>query len=58
MRASIGILVLILVGFAFGAWDILVRQAEGGWVHNAVFPLLLIAVLAGLYWRARKENED
>jgi membrane protein implicated in regulation of membrane protease activity len=58
MRPYAVVIVLALVAVALGAVELLVGERTDAWWLQAVLPALLIVVLAGLYWRARKENEE
>jgi len=47
---------LALVAFALGIWDILVQREGGDWLMQILLPVLLIIVLAGLHAQARRQR--
>lgn len=47
---------LALVAFALGIWDILVQREGGDWLMQILLPVLLIFVLAGLHAQAKRER--
>lgn len=47
---------LALVAFALGIWDILVQREGGDWLMQILLPVLLIIVLAGLHAQAKRER--
>ena len=48
--------VLALMAFALGIWDILVQSEGGDWLLQILLPVLLIMVLAGLHAQARRQR--
>ena len=47
---------LALVAFGLGIWDILVQREGGDWLMQILLPVLLIIVLAGLHAQARRQR--
>ncbi len=49
-------LVLALVAFALGMWDMFIEREGDGSFMQVILPVLLIVVFIGLYARARGER--
>lgn len=58
MRPYTVVIVLALVAVALGAAELFVQDRTDAWWLQAILPVLLIVVLAGLYHRARRDRED
>lgn len=57
MRPYTVVIVLALVAVALGSAELLIQDRTDAWWLQAVLPVLLILVLAGLYHRARKQGD-
>jgi membrane protein implicated in regulation of membrane protease activity len=57
MRPYTVVIVLALVAVALGSAELFIRDQTDAWWLQAVIPVLLIVVLAGLYHRARREGD-
>lgn len=57
MRPYTVVVVLALVAVALGSAELIIEDQAEAWWLQAVLPVLLIVVLAGLYHRARKEGD-
>jgi hypothetical protein len=53
MRLYTVLISIALVAVALGAWELVVQRQTDAWWVQAILPVLLIVVLAGLYHRAR-----
>ena len=57
MRLYRVVIVLGLAAVALGAWELFVQRQTDVWWAQTLLPVLLVAVFAGLYARARKEDD-
>jgi uncharacterized membrane protein (DUF485 family) len=56
LRFYLVVILLALIAFAVGVWDVMIEREGGGWLIQISVAVVLIVILAGLYSRARRER--
>ena len=52
------VMLLALLAFVLGLWDIMIEREGGGWLIQIILPVILIIVLAGLHSQAKRERDN
>ena len=50
------VILLALIAFGLGVWDIMIEREGGGWLMQIIMPVVLIIVLAGLHSQAKQQR--
>ena len=50
------VILLAVLAFGLGLWDILIEREGGGWLVQIILPAVLIVILGGLYSQAKRER--
>ena len=50
------IILLAVLAFGLGLWDILIEREGGGWLVQIILPAVLIVILGGLYSQSKRQR--
>lgn len=50
------VILLVLLAFGLGLWDIMIEREGGGWLVQIILPVVLIVILGGLYSQTKRER--